>query len=731
MAQVPIDAPRFSPAPRISDDLIWQIKRQPYARAQTGFMDNFGSAMRLQRTADNFDSRGNNQRATVRGVTRRMQDAGADLSGLHPQILSRIERGGLLGGPAHEEEQAAFFGAARRLAAEDPETYSDLPQNMEQMRALSLKETGEAYDEYAQEMDNPDGWGRAGQFTGGVVGAMMDPVNIIVSLATLGWGTGGTLLARAGLQAVIGAGAEVVIQPVVQSYHKDLEKDYGWDIALQNVAFAAVGSAAFQIGGETIAGAAKALIRVGRGVDARAAGEATPGGDAVPGGDATTPPTARTGAPVARKTPEEIKASEDEVIDLNNVPDDIDPQLILDWLRMTRSMAEAGAEAGPDGRPAALSVNMPQLDLMQRGVIPRNEAYLAVTVQDQHVLVRSIANSISEAGYEFPVDSVGRLGTEMSFLNRQELTSLTPEEAVKLWESVEADVRNFIEEDVSRILHADAGSFDASDLAEPGGYIRSTRALEETIAPVVQESIDNYRTRRANENPTRTQTQEEGINDAGESELSPPRETYDDLIARYQNKIDAFNRKPPKSTAKARKGTGGTDKTDGAEGAEGADGGDRVEAEVDINRPPEGVPQTESVEVLADTSPVEIARFLTPATASQEAKVRTASAHTKAMKRTHGDEAVETKTATIEEAVAMVETLAGRVNREQPILHAEMLETLKELKRAIRTGEPEQMARLMAYSKERGLLDDLDDAINYDARVRKVFTECGVGGGKG
>lgn len=81
-----------------------------------------------------------------------------------------------------------------------------------------------------------------GGFLGGMGSALIDPVNIGVTAVTAGggllFGASRSALRVVAIEAGIGAGTELAIQPTVAAWQREVGNDYGLGDALTNVAFA-------------------------------------------------------------------------------------------------------------------------------------------------------------------------------------------------------------------------------------------------------------------------------------------------------------------------------------------------------------------------------------------------------------------------------------------------------------------------------------------------------------
>jgi len=158
------------------------------------------------------------------------------------------------GGP-----QDRYNFAVNNLLTFMDENQESLPDHLKGITLERLeqnaKETAQAARKYAEEIGarNLTFKGTVGQFTGGVSGLVDDPINAIGLMGA----SAKNLWRLAFTEAVIGAGTGAVAEAGVAKWYDELGYDYTYQDFLRNVAYNAVGSAAFGVGIRVSADAAK------------------------------------------------------------------------------------------------------------------------------------------------------------------------------------------------------------------------------------------------------------------------------------------------------------------------------------------------------------------------------------------------------------------------------------------------------------------------------------------
>jgi|GEM_PF-3619418 len=128
----------------------------------------------------------------------------------------------------------------------DNPKYNDVLTTAE-MRIAASEKARESYLDLENTKKGASGFDSfVGEMLGGIGGAVFDPINIAVTVGSLGSGallnaskiatqSAGRIMAT---EALIGAGTEVALQPFVIGWQKEVGNDYGLGDALTNVAFA-------------------------------------------------------------------------------------------------------------------------------------------------------------------------------------------------------------------------------------------------------------------------------------------------------------------------------------------------------------------------------------------------------------------------------------------------------------------------------------------------------------
>jgi hypothetical protein len=139
------------------------------------------------------------------------------------------------------------------------ENQESLPDHLKGITAQSLediaKQRAQAARKYAEEVGarNFTFSGTVGQFVGGVTGVALDPVNAFGIMGA----ASKSLWRLAFTEAAIGAGTGAMAEAGVADWYEELGYDYTYQDFLRNVAYNAVGSAAFGVGVRVSADAAK------------------------------------------------------------------------------------------------------------------------------------------------------------------------------------------------------------------------------------------------------------------------------------------------------------------------------------------------------------------------------------------------------------------------------------------------------------------------------------------
>lgn len=141
---------------------------------------------------------------------------------------------------------------------------------------LQRRETEIGLDAYLRARETADrrtGWTSA--LAGGAAGAVTDPVNLGVMVATKS--PSGSILRAAAYEGAVGAATEAALQPGVQRFRDDLGLESGFVQGAQNVAFAGAGGAvlgggarALELGGKRLIKRARDRAAVDADVDAAA-----------------------------------------------------------------------------------------------------------------------------------------------------------------------------------------------------------------------------------------------------------------------------------------------------------------------------------------------------------------------------------------------------------------------------------------------------------------------------
>lgn len=139
-----------------------------------------------------------------------------------------------------------------------------------------IREEIHFFQQQAQEISSRSGtMGTIGGFVGGLHAGVLDPVNILATLAIPGVGHGATVWRTAGRQAAAGAAgnlvAEAAIQPAIMQFKNDVGLEYTWSDALTNASLSAILGAT--IGGATGAAGKWHADASKRSADARRAGD--------------------------------------------------------------------------------------------------------------------------------------------------------------------------------------------------------------------------------------------------------------------------------------------------------------------------------------------------------------------------------------------------------------------------------------------------------------------------
>ena len=227
----------------------------------SGFAENFFAARDNMRLNDQSQSKQNILADLWTPIVEEMREAfpnqgflgrdfenPADFLGIGLGVYSTA------GGP-----QDRYNFAVNNLLTFMDENQESLPDHLKGITLERLeqnaKETAQAARKDAEEIGarNLTFKGTVGQFTGGVSGLVDDPINAIGLMGA----SAKNLWRLAFTEAAIGAGTGAVAEAGVAKWYDELGYDYTYQDFLRNVAYNAVGSAAFGVGIRVSADAAK------------------------------------------------------------------------------------------------------------------------------------------------------------------------------------------------------------------------------------------------------------------------------------------------------------------------------------------------------------------------------------------------------------------------------------------------------------------------------------------
>jgi len=206
----------------------------------TGFVDNTVAAWNATRHNDLAASRSVNEYDAIQGYIDEIYEAtGRRFNHPTDEAVSL----NVIGTNAGEKLVADFF---EKTTASADETKLFTAKSQETLEN-EIAERGALFEAELEKVSSrATGTGVLGAFTGAIGAAFTDPP-LLFSLPIGAPAASGIL--RTGLiEGLIGAGTEAIIQPVVQGYRSELGLEAGFDRALVNIGFGAVGGAAFGSG---------------------------------------------------------------------------------------------------------------------------------------------------------------------------------------------------------------------------------------------------------------------------------------------------------------------------------------------------------------------------------------------------------------------------------------------------------------------------------------------------
>lgn len=129
-----------------------------------------------------------------------------------------------------------------RLRQEDPETYKNL-KTYDEAEEAAKEQARQSQAKLDAAVRNATGAFAAvgGSLAGGVLAGLTDPVNLVTM--PFGATASQSILRAAAIEAGVNAATEVALQPMVKQWQASIGNDYGFDEAVSNVMFAAVGGA--------------------------------------------------------------------------------------------------------------------------------------------------------------------------------------------------------------------------------------------------------------------------------------------------------------------------------------------------------------------------------------------------------------------------------------------------------------------------------------------------------
>jgi hypothetical protein len=127
-----------------------------------------------------------------------------------------------------------------QLRTEDPETYGGLMTSTEQ-QAEARRRAVDSAREYEQAFEYTDGIGKyIASFAGAIGGSFTDPIQASTALLTAGYGVGPSFLRAAAIEAGIGAGTELLLQPEIARWQNEIGNKYGFKQVASSVLLAGV-----------------------------------------------------------------------------------------------------------------------------------------------------------------------------------------------------------------------------------------------------------------------------------------------------------------------------------------------------------------------------------------------------------------------------------------------------------------------------------------------------------
>jgi len=217
-----------------------------------GFGDIFGASLEAMRATELSTSEYDNEQLAYREIEKAARThLGVEGADLYP-ILSELDVPELAG--MDDKQRAVLnnkgaypFVKALQLQAWrnslSPEDRAKIPDPA-RIKARGLEIAMERYTEASEIMERAQGAGEGfAKFSGGMTGAMTDPVNIasmFVFRRPVSSFKGAVTYG-----AVASGSTEAVLQPFVQQYREEVGLPAGWNIGFQNVLFATLGGGVF------------------------------------------------------------------------------------------------------------------------------------------------------------------------------------------------------------------------------------------------------------------------------------------------------------------------------------------------------------------------------------------------------------------------------------------------------------------------------------------------------
>lgn len=206
----------------------------------TDFVENTAAAWNATRHNDLAASRSVNQYDAIQGYIDEIYEA-TGRRFKHPS--NEAISFNVLGTKAGEKIEADFFAATAASAAETNLFTAKSREEIEKdiaARGVMLEA------EFEKVSSRATGPGVLGTFVGAIGAAFTDPP-LLFSLP-LGAPAASGILRTGIIEGLIGATTEALVQPTVQGYRAELGLDAGFDRALINIGFGAVGGAGFGAG---------------------------------------------------------------------------------------------------------------------------------------------------------------------------------------------------------------------------------------------------------------------------------------------------------------------------------------------------------------------------------------------------------------------------------------------------------------------------------------------------